>query len=126
MRDSWSEKPKIVHPELSYLVVGAYFDVHNELGRYAREKQYGDLLEEKLSDKELSYKREVTIGNTGNIVDFVIEGKTLVELKATRRIGKEDYYQVQRYLKATGLELGLLVNFRQKHLEPKRVLCPQP
>ena len=38
-------------------------------------------------------------------------------------ITKEDYYQMQRYLKAANLKLGLIVNFRTTYLHPKRILC---
>lgn len=58
----------------------------------------------------------------GNKVDFLIDGKVIVELKAKRCITRDDYYQVQRYLRGADLRLGLLVNFRDRYLKPKRVL----
>ena len=58
----------------------------------------------------------------GNIVDFIIDGKILIDLKAKRFITKEDYYQMLRYLKSSGLKLGLVVNFRGTYLKPKRII----
>ncbi len=113
---------KLIYPELSYLLVGICFDVHNTLGHYAREKQYADLLEQKLKEVRLSHKREFRIGQTGNIVDFLVDNKIVLELKAKQVIAKDDYYQLQRYLQHTGFPLGLLINFRGKYLRPKRVL----
>ena len=46
----------------------------------------------------------------------------MLELKSKRLITKDDYYQTQRYLVALGKELGILANFRQRYLTPKRVL----
>jgi len=57
---------RVIYPELSFKVVGLSFVVHNELGAHAKEKQYADLLEEKLKLAELSYKRELEVGNSGN------------------------------------------------------------
>ena len=57
-----------------------------------------------------------------NKVDFLIEDKIILELKASRMLTKEDYYQAKRYLVALHKELGILVNFRQRFLTPKRVL----
>lgn len=113
---------KILYPELSYIITGILFSVHNELGQYAREKQYGDLIEQKIKELKLSYKREMSIGGSGNILDFVIENKVLLELKATRVIINEHYRQVQNYLQQTGLELGILINFRYKYIKPIRIL----
>jgi GxxExxY protein len=98
------------------------FVVHNERGTYAKEKQYADLLEQKLQQAGISYKREQAIGSSGNRVDFIIEGKILLEIKAKRFITREDYYQAQRYLQETRLKLGIMVNFREKTLRPKRVV----
>ncbi|MFA6526691.1 MAG: GxxExxY protein [Candidatus Buchananbacteria bacterium] len=112
----------IIYPELSYRIIGVLFLIHNELGRYAKEKQYGDLIAKKLSDCRLNYKREIIIGDSGNILDFLIEDKIILEIKAKRIIAREDYYQTQRYLQETGMRLGLLVNFRDQYLRPKRVV----
>ncbi len=114
--------PELLFPELSYQITGALFRTHNALGPYAREKQYGDLLATELGAVHLNYIRECRIGDSGNIVDFVVEGKILVELKAKRILQREDYEQVQRYLQESTLRLGLLVNFRNKYIKPIRIV----
>ena len=98
------------------------FSTHNELGPYAREKQYGGCLERKLKERNIRFVRELRIGESGNIIDFLVEGKIAVELKAKRSLTSEDYRQIQNYLQASGVELGLLVNFRQTAVKPIRVL----
>lgn len=113
---------KLIYPELSYLIAGILFEVHNEIGRYAREKQYGNVLEEKFKNRKVNYLREFKIGNTGNIVDFLVDNKIILELKAKDLITRDDYYQLQRYLQITGIKLGLLVNFRSRYLKPIRII----
>ena len=66
---------ELIYPELSFKVVGLCFVVHNELGIYAKEKQYADLLEQKLVQTKLPYTREQSIGGSGNIVDFITSTK---------------------------------------------------
>jgi len=115
-------KGGLIYPELSYLLTGILFSTHNELGQYCREKQYGDLIEKKLKESKTNYKREITIGDSGNIIDFIIEGKILLELKAKKMVLRQDFDQTQRYLQETGLQLGLLVNFRSNYLKPIRIV----
>ncbi|MCL5666707.1 MAG: GxxExxY protein [Patescibacteria group bacterium] len=66
---------------------------------------------------ELSYKLNGIL-----IVDFTIEELIALELKTTAYLINEHYDQVKRYLHETGLKLGILVNFRNKKIYPKRIL----
>jgi GxxExxY protein len=116
------DKSKLIFPELSYIITGILFSAHNQLGSYAREKQYCDLVELKLKEINLVYKRECRIGDSGNIVDFIIDNKIILEVKAKRLITKEDYFQTQRYLQEANIKLALLVNFRSKYLKPARIV----
>jgi len=113
---------KLFFPELSYKINGILFSTHNELGRYAREKQYSDVIERKLKEKEINYLREITIANSGNRLDFIIDNKIVLELKARRILTKDDYEQIQRYLQESQLRLGILVNFRDQYIKPSRIV----
>lgn len=120
----------LIYAKESYLLTGLCFVIHNNLGRFCREKQYADEFERSLQDKQIKYQREYRLNNendnfSGNVVDFVINDKILVDLKAKNFLTKEDYYQMLRYLKVANLKLGLLVNFRNSHLKPKRVINNQ-
>jgi GxxExxY protein len=122
-------KQEIIYKELSYEIIGILYEVHNELGRYCNEKQYGDLIEKKLKEKNIKFEREKVIPKsfTGeragrNRVDFLIEGKIIIEIKAKRNIEREDYYQTKRYLRAFNCKLAIIVNFRESFLKPKRIL----
>lgn len=124
------QKEKVIYPELSYEIVGLFFKMHQALGMYRNEKQYGDYFESLLRQAGKKYMREyrfvdpmyTTNQQVRCIVDFIIENKMIIEFKAKDFITKEDYYQVKRYLVTLNLHLALLVNFRQKRLVPKRVL----
>lgn len=118
---------KIILSDVSYKINGLCFKVHNELGRFCREKQYADKLEQLFIENKVSYKREIQIEKLtdspkGNIADFIIDNKVILDLKAKKFITKEDYYQILRYLKAANMQLGLIINFRNTYLKPKRVI----
>jgi GxxExxY protein len=115
-------KSELIYPELSYQINGVCFETHNEIGCYAKEKQYCDVIEQKLKDKNIFYEREFSIGDSGNYVDFLLNNEIILEVKAKRMVLREDYYQLQRYLQASQVKLGLLVNFRDKYLKPKRII----
>lgn len=112
----------VLYPELSFKITGLCFAVQNELGPFAREKQYGDLLEKKLQDGRMSYNRELRTAEPGNVIDIVVEDKIALELKAKRTLLPEDFRQIQNYLQASGIKLGLLINFRGRYLKPVRIL----
>ena len=120
---------KVLFPELSYKICGLCFEVHNELGRFKSEKSYADFLESLLKKHKIQYYREVALAPSfidekerRNIPDFIIEDKIIVDIKAKRIVTKEDYYQMKRYLISGNKQLGLIVNFRQTYLSPKRIL----
>ena len=120
--------PELFYKELSYKINGLLFKVHNELGRFCRERQYSDALEKLLKAEGINFVREESISmemvdnrNT-NKADFIIDNKIVLELKAKSFILKEDYYQVNRYLQSSSHKLGLIVNFRNKYLKPIRVI----
>ena len=123
------EMDKVIYPELSYKVCGLCFKVHNNLGQFRSEKSYADALENLLKLEGIEYKREFALGSSfegeddrRNIPDFIIEDKIILDLKAKRIVTKEDYYQMKRYLTVSNKKLGLIVNFRQKYINPKRIL----
>ena len=120
---------KVIYPELSFVLVGIFFEAHNELGRYCNEKQYCDLIESKLKERKINYEREKILEKYfpeekagRHKIDFLIENKIIIEVKATNYIGREGYFQTRRYLGVLNKKLAILVNFRDKFLRPRRIL----
>ncbi|PIP27781.1 MAG: GxxExxY protein [Candidatus Moranbacteria bacterium CG23_combo_of_CG06-09_8_20_14_all_39_10] len=120
---------EILHKDLSYGINGILFQVHNSLGRFCKHNQYGDALEVLLKENNIKYKREIEIPIyfkeiklTGNILDFLIEDAVVLDIKCKKEITTKDYVQMKRYLKATGKELGIIVNFADKSLKIVRIL----
>jgi len=121
-------RPNIVEAELSYKLTGLFLKIHKEHGRYYREKQYGDILENHLKNEGINYKREAPISledRYSNFVDFIIEDRIIIEIKNKPFISKSDYFQTRRYLNSANMELGLIVNFREQILKIKRILNPK-
>ena len=105
---------KLIYPELSYAIVVILYVVHNELGQYARERQYCDLIEKKLKDIEIPFKREFKIANSGNTIDFLIDDKIILETKSKRILTKEDYFQLQRYLQESKVKTWIISEFQKQ------------
>ena len=123
---------ELVHPELSYKIVGILFKVHSSLGGRYQEKYYQRAVEVALKEEGLYYQKEIAVDLSFNktkigkyFLDFLIEDKVVLELKATPRFNREDFRQVSGYLKAGDLKLGILANFRGDSLVYKRILNPE-
>ena len=121
---------KIVHKDESFNIIGAAMEVHKVVGCGFTEHLYQDALEEELRLRDIPFEREKTYYFTykGKRLDkifrpdFVCYNKVIVELKTVADFTDEHYAQVYNYLKATGMGLGLLINFGKKSLEYKRIL----
>lgn len=120
---------RVIHKELSYRLTGILYDVHNEVGRFASEKQACDVIERILKESGISYKREYVIrpAHDGEAIgrhriDFLINDSIVLEVKCKRFLTREDYYQIKCYLTQLNLKLGTLVNFQEERLHPKRIL----
>ncbi len=113
---------KPLYKELSYKIVGLLIETHKELGSYAREKQYCNLFEKKSKNIGLPCIREVRIADSGNVIDFIVDNKIVLEFKTVPFLTAEHYSQIKRYLFQTKMKLGILVNFRDKRIQPKRIL----
>jgi GxxExxY protein len=119
----------IIYPELSYKINGILFKTRKDLGRFGNEKQYCDGIEKLLKDNGIGYEREKVLPPAfegehkgRNKVDFLIENKVVLEVKAKPFVTYQDYYQLRRYLKAFKKKLGILVNMRRYMIAPKRIL----
>lgn len=118
---------KVVYPELSYEIVGCLYEAHNKLGRFAKEKQYSELLGKLFKQKGILFEKEKKISFENierftNQVDFDINNQVILELKAKVALVKSDYDQIKRYLEVSNRRLGILVNFRNKYLKPIRII----
>lgn len=115
------------HAQITKSVIGCAFEVINELGAGFLESVYEKALLLALRQKGLSVIsqhpvkvlfRSECVGDF--YADIFVEEKVIVELKAVKAIAPEHQAQVINYLNATGIEVGLLINFGTPKLEYKR------
>jgi GxxExxY protein len=108
---------------LAKSVIGAAIDVHRELGPGYQESIYEHALAFELKQKGVKFEsqksfavryKEQSVGE--GRIDFLIDGKLVVELKAVEKLLPVHKAQVISYLKATGCQLGLLINFNENLL----------
>jgi GxxExxY protein len=108
----------IVEKELSYVIVGCFFTVYNELGHGYLESVYGTALEIELRKRGLLVERErpavvmykgVEVGH--HRLDMLVEGRIVIEIKSTEKINDIAKRQLQNCLTVLNFELGLLLHF---------------
>lgn len=127
--DSQDEQDKgLKHEQITRAVIGCAFEVINELGGGFLESVYERALLLALRQKGLSAvaQHPVKVLFRGEcvgdfFVDIFVQRKVIVELKAVKSLAPEHQAQVINYLKATGIEVGLLINFGNPKLEYKRL-----
>lgn len=125
-------KVNLIHEELSFKLRGVFYDVHNELGRYRNEQQYGDAIELRLKTLGIPYQREAILDQSfvgehkgRNRPDFIVDSKVIIEIKTVPSFSQKDYAQCLRYLTSSNYDLVLLVNFNLKFCAIKRMLSPK-
>ncbi|MGH8557251.1 MAG: GxxExxY protein [Methylococcales bacterium] len=114
--------------EQTFEIIGAAMEVHRQLGHGFLEPVYQEALACEFAFRNVSFEREVAIPvhykgltlNTSYRADFICFGELLVELKALTALSGKEESQVINYLKATGLNKALLLNFGSQSLEYKR------
>jgi GxxExxY protein len=118
----------LLHEDVTDKVLGACFEVARELGAGFLESVYEKALIVALRQKGLGVEAQVPLlvrfrdAIVGEFfADLLVEKKVLVELKAVLVLKPEHQAQVINYLKATGIEVGLLVNFGNPKLEYRRL-----
>jgi GxxExxY protein len=120
---------KLLHREITEKIIGAAFEVHRELGYGFLERVYQRALQVELLragvsaeiEKRIQVKyKDVVVGEYD--ADLIVNGCVAVELKVTPQYDKRDEAQLLNELKATGIKVGLLINFGRAKVEYRRLV----
>jgi GxxExxY protein len=110
-----------LHKELTSLIINCFYTVYNELGYGFLERVYENALKLELESEGLFVEKqkpvvvlynEIPVGEY--FADLIVENIVILELKAAETLCEEHEYQLINYLKATNIEIGLLLNFGKK------------
>jgi GxxExxY protein len=119
--------------DITYAINGAVFEVNNILGPGFLEKVYENALLVEFRRRGLKAKNQVpiTVSYKGEVVgeyvaDLLVEDKVIVELKTVESLDRAHEAQLLNYLKSTGVHVGLLVNFKRKKADIKRMVLDLP
>jgi GxxExxY protein len=111
-------------------IIGAAYDVHNELGNGFLESVYEEAFAIIMDEKNIPYDRQTQLNiffrgrelEKYFIADFICYNSIIVEIKACDTLRSEHMAQMMNYLKATKKKLGLLINFGSPRVQVKRVI----
>ena len=127
-----ANKRELVEKELTFRVVGCAMAVLNELGHGLREKTYERALCVEFKHQGILFKQQHSypVFYRGERIDDYIpdleaEGRIIVEIKTVDKIIDEHVGQVLNYLKITGIEAGIILNFKHAKLEWKKVVLQE-
>ena len=121
-------KVDLLYKQECYNIVGACMAVHRELGHGFLESVYQEALAIELTRSSIPFEREKELSiiykgvelKSYNKADFICYDQIILELKALDALSNDHVSQLMNYLKATGLKVGLLVNFGAPSLQYKR------
>jgi GxxExxY protein len=121
---------KYQHETLTKHIIGSFYNVYNELGFGFLEKVYENAMLVALTSSGLKAEKQypISVLFEGHIVgeylaDIVVENKVIIEIKAIKQLSTEHEAQLLNYLKATNIEVGLLLNFGPKPEIMRRVFA---
>jgi GxxExxY protein len=120
----------ILFKDESFKIIGACFEVHKILGHGFNEAVYKDALELELTKLNIPFVREKSFSiiykeqklKHSFIADFVVYNTIILEIKIGNYIGDPYIKQTLNYLRASGLRLGIVINFGKTSLESHRVI----
>ncbi|MGH9634325.1 MAG: GxxExxY protein [Candidatus Angelobacter sp.] len=112
------EKPLLLYSELTEQILGVYYDVYNEIGHGFLESVYANCMAIALTEARLDVQRELPIPvwfrtqQVGQFrADLLVNQRVLLELKAVQALDRSHEAQILNYLRATELEVGLILDF---------------
>lgn len=124
-------RENLLYKQECYKIVGLCMKIHNVLGKGFSEVVYQDALEIELIKNGIPFEREKLLfvkyeGETLKRkfrVDFLVFNCIILELKAQSFLFIEGFSQTLNYLKTSGIQLGILINFGQDELNFRRIIC---
>ena len=130
MLEIHNEHPdKLLHRATTETIIGAAFEVHQELGYGFLERVYQHALQVELIRRGVAaeIERRIQVQYKGIVVgdydaDLIVADSVAVEIKVNPQYDKRDEAQLLNELKATGLKVGLLINFGRNKVEYKRLV----
>lgn len=123
------KRKDLLYPDISYRIIGCAFDVYNNLGGGHHERFYQRALSKAFQENGLEHKEQVyfplryhdkIVGR--QFLDFIVEGKIVVEIKKGGRYSKRHIDQVLEYLKLSKIKLAILINFDNQAVSFKRIV----
>ncbi len=121
---------KNIKDQETYKILGAAMAVHSELGHGFLEAIYHEALEQEFNLQDIPFSKEKKLSvyykkhklKTFYLPDFICYDSVIVEIKALQRLSNHEESQLINYLKASGLNRGLLINFGARQLQYKRLV----
>ena len=124
-----SRRKKLLHEEITQKIIGAAFEVHDQLGYGFLERVYQRALQVELLRRGATaeIEKRIQVQYKGVVVgdydaDILVDGCVVVEIKVAPQYDKRDEAQLLNELKATGLKVGMLLNLGRAKLEYKRLV----
>jgi len=119
---------QLLYKDETYTIIGAAMEVHKEMGAGFLEAVYQETLALEFHLRNVPFVQQKPLALTYKgkllqqryIPDFIVYEQIVVEIKALKQLGPNEEAQLLNYLKATGLRVGLLLNFGAPNLEWNR------